>query len=260
MPFTPLESGSRGDAVREQLLAAITRGEFRPGDKLPSESELVGEFGVSRVSVREGLRALQALGIIEVHHGRGSFVARGPGERYLEPFSSWLQVHRDEIIDLTKVRGALDELAAAEAATAGSDSRIDEVAALHERFSAAAREPRPPVDELVELDIAFHNAIAVASESSLLPGLLGELNTLFTESRRAAFALPGRAARSADEHATIVDAIRARDSGAAREAAAQHLRSTRTTFTDPAFLHELAEVTATTTDGSAPASPVVEEE
>jgi len=247
--FTPLESGSRGEAVREQLLAAITRGEFRPGDKLPSENELVAQFGVSRVSVREALRALQALGIIEIHHGRGSFVTRGPGKQYLEPFSSWLQVHRDEIIDLTKVRGALDELAAAEAAASGDVAAVAEVADLHERFAAAVG-GAPAIEELVRLDVAFHNAIAVASGSSLLPGLLKELNTLFTDSRRAAFALPGRAERSAEEHGRIVAAIQTGDPDAARRAAAEHLMSTRTTFTDPAFMKELAEVSEKSDGGA----------
>lgn len=257
MSFTPLTSGGRGDAVRDQLLEAITRGDFRPGDKLPSESVLVAEFGVSRVSVREGLRALQAHGIVEIHHGRGSFVARGPGERYLEPFVSWLQVHRDEIIDLLKVRGALDELAAAEAAAAGTAVRIGEIVELNERFTAGSRDPDASMEDLTQLDIDFHNAIAVASESSLLPGLLGELNTVFAESRRAAFGLRGRAERSADEHAEIVAAIRDGDPVRAREAAARHLASTRTTFGDPAYLRELAEVTKNTEnntdDGGDPA-------
>lgn len=246
MPFTPLSSGSRSDAVREQLQAAIAGGEYRPGDKLPTEGELAAEFGVSRVSVREALRTLQALGLVEVHHGRGSFVTRGPGDRYVEPFASWLQVHRDEIVDLSKVRGALDELAAAEAATSGTAPQLVGISDLHEQFSAAARTPDSHIEELVELDVSFHEAIADASGSALLTTLLSELNTLFTDSRRAAFGLSGRALQSASEHAAIVAAIQARDPDGARQAAARHLASTRTTFTDPAFLRELAEVTDTT--------------
>ncbi|MGE0298527.1 MAG: FadR/GntR family transcriptional regulator, partial [Pseudonocardia sp.] len=184
-----------------------------------------------------------ALGIIEIHHGRGSFVALGPGERYYEPFAGWLQVHRDEILDLLKVRGALDELAAAEAAAGAGPAGVAAVEEAHERFCAAAADSESAVDELVRLDIDFHQAIATASGSSLLPRLLAELNSLFTESRRAAFGLPGRGARSAQEHEAIVAGIRAGDPATARAAAATHLESTRSTLGDPAFLRVLAEVT-----------------
>lgn len=130
---------------------------------------------------------------------------------------SWLQVRRDEIIDLVKVRGALDELAAAEAAAAGTEARIGEIVELNERFTAGSRDPDASVEQPHAARHRLPHAIAVASESSLLPGLLGELNTVFAESRRAAFGLRGRAERSADEHAEIVAAIRDGDPVRARE-------------------------------------------
>lgn len=250
MSFTPLTSGSRADAVREQLLAAITHGEFRPGDKLPAESALVAQFGVSRVSIREALRTLKVLGIIDVRHGLGSFVARGPGERYLEPFASWLQVYRDEVTDLSKVRGAMDELAAAEAASTEDRPRIAPIVDAHTQFEIASEASASDVEALVELDVAFHLAVAEASGSALLTRLLTELNMLFNESRRAAFSIPGRARQSATEHGLIVDAIKAGDPERARQATSQHLLSTRQTFTDPAFLERLAEVADAATDAS----------
>src|SRR4051812_16438981 len=97
--YSALPTASRTHQVREQLEAAIARGDYVPGDRLPSERELVELLGVSRVSVREAIRALEAVGMIEVRHGRGCFVARTAPEQYASSFSRWLAVHSDEIFE-----------------------------------------------------------------------------------------------------------------------------------------------------------------
>lgn len=241
MTFEQLDSANRSRIVRDQLLAAINRGDFRPGDKLPSESELSKTFGVSRVSIREALGGLETIGLIEIRHGRGSFVAKGPGESYFSPFASWLHIYRDEIIDLIKVRGALDELAAAEAAERNDHDLIEKIVQTEAHFASVAEAEDASIEEMVSADIAFHLAIAEASCSSLLPRLLEDLNKLFSPSRRAMFAIHSRASKSAAEHAEIVEAIRSGDADKARKAAARHLESTRASLTDPEFLNKLAE-------------------
>jgi GntR family transcriptional repressor for pyruvate dehydrogenase complex len=229
--FKNVSSTGRSHAVKEQILEAITNGEYAPGDKLPSESELGTSLGVSRVSVREALRSLEAVGLVEIHHGRGSFVAMGPRGRYQSPFAGWLQVHRDEVLDLMKVRGALDELAAAEAATKADELALAAIEEAQERFRVAARNPAAAMDELIDSDVAFHVAIARASGSSLLLDLLEELNKLFEQSRNALFSLDQRASRSVREHDAIVKAIRSGSGTKARSTAARHLESTRRTLT-----------------------------
>lgn len=238
--------------MRDQLLAAIERGELQPGDRLPSESEMSSTFGVSRVSVRLALSMLETMGLVEIRHGRGSFVAHGPGQSYFGPFASWLHVYRDEISDLMKVRGALDELAAAEAAATTDRSALDQVVATERAFSEAAKDATSSVDSLAHLDIEFHNSVAKASNSSLLPHLLADLNELFTEARRAAFSIDGLARRSAGEHAEIVRAILSGDAVAARAAAAQHLESARNSLGDPDFLTKLAANEPAAASGAGP--------
>src|SRR5215469_9811509 len=125
--------------VREQLLAAIESGEFAAGSLLPSERVLCATFGVSRVSVREAIAGLEAMGLVSVQHGRGAFVRDRVATRYAGPFGKYLEPHRDELIELLKVRGALDELTAEEAALHATAEGLSKVAEACRRFNEAAQ-------------------------------------------------------------------------------------------------------------------------
>lgn len=238
MSYTTLMSVSRTQQVREQLEAAIERGDYAAGDRLPSERELVELLGVSRVSVREAIRALEAVGLVRVEHGRGCFVAESRSDQYASSFSHWLTVHKDEIFELLKVRGALDELAAEAAATEADAAAVARLVVLNADFRAAGA----TMQELVDHDVAFHEGIAEASASPLLCDLLRELHLTFNESRRATLQPQGRPDESAREHDAIIAAIEKGDPQAARAAVAAHLASVR------ASLGTLLETTQTEGD------------
>jgi GntR family transcriptional repressor for pyruvate dehydrogenase complex len=223
--FTSIKAVNRSVEVKSQLMRAIEGGDFKPGEQLPSERELGEAFGVSRVSVREAIRALEAIGLVEVFQGRGCFVSRGPVERYPKTLVRWLQLHRSEVLELLMVRGALDAVASAEAATNGTDEQFARMREISDGFAAAAAKDPLPLEELVEHDVELHLTIAEASGSALLRELLGNLNDQLTESRRLTFALPGRLDDSIRGHTAIVDAISARDRVAARAAVEEHMSS-----------------------------------
>jgi GntR family transcriptional repressor for pyruvate dehydrogenase complex len=229
--FTNIKRINRSHEVREQLEQAIERGDFKPGDQLPSERELVEVLGVSRVSVREAIRSLEALGILEVHHGRGCFVAPSPSQAYSVPFSQWLRVHKAEVFELLEVGGALEQLAAEAAAMNATRARVLQIRKASELFARTAGDPSASLDRLVELDFAFHEAIAEASRSRLLLDLLRDLSRHLEGSHRASLAPPGRALRSSEEHAAIVAAISAGDRRAARSATASHIEAVRASLT-----------------------------
>jgi GntR family transcriptional regulator, transcriptional repressor for pyruvate dehydrogenase complex len=213
--------------VREQLLAAIERGDFAPGALLPSERQLCATFGVSRVSVREAIAGLEAMGLVTVQQGRGAFVREGVAGRYAEPFSRYLQLHKAEILELLKVRGALDELTAEEAALHGSAADLAKVTETCQSFRAAAGSDQADLTKLAELDVAFHMSIAESAGGVLLPKLLKELNGLLNESRRITLGLNGQPLRSAEQHQAIADAILAGDAEAARHEASLHVAAVR---------------------------------
>jgi GntR family transcriptional repressor for pyruvate dehydrogenase complex len=213
--------------VREQLLAAIQRGDFPAGSPLPSERVLCETFGVSRVSVREAIAGIEAMGLISVQQGRGAFVQRAVRDQYAVPFGSYLEIHRDELLELLKVRGALDELAAQEAAINGTPQGLAEMTTCCERFRDAVEADVRDYAQLAVLDVAFHVSIAQCSGGQLLPKLLSELNGILDESRRMTLARSGQLPRSVKQHQAIVDAIRSGDARAARRAADRHLGDIR---------------------------------
>lgn len=224
-PLTSIKRTQRSEEVRLQIERAIRQGDFAPGDRLPSERELVETFGVSRVSVREAIRSLEAVGLVRVHQGRGAFVSdRRSG--FGGQMARWLETHRDEVLELLGVRGALDEFAAASAVEHYDRAKVDAIVAAQEAFRAAV-DARAPTGDLVSLDIDFHLAIAEASGNRLLYDLLSDLQLYLAESRHLAFAPPGRPVQSAAEHADIVEAIRARDAALARAATSHHIASVR---------------------------------
>jgi GntR family transcriptional repressor for pyruvate dehydrogenase complex len=219
--FRDVPRVQRSAEVREQLQAAIESGRFAAGDRLPSERELVEMTGVSRVSVREAIRALEAIGLVEVVHGRGSFVAK-PREAKETGLREWLADHGDELMVLLRLRGAVHELAAERAAEIGDREAIAEVRAAYDAFVAADPEDGAA---LADTDRAFHVAVARASHSSMLEDFTQNLHAHLVESHRLTFASPGRSRRSAREHLAVVKALEAGDPAAARRAMARHMQA-----------------------------------
>lgn len=213
--------------VREQLLAAIERGDYPPGSALPSERVLCETFGVSRVSVRQAIAGLESTGLVRVEHGKGVFVRDSANDAYVGPFSRYLSMHRDELLELLKVRGALDELAAAEAIEHGTEEGLAKMVAAERAFREAVEAGETDLSKLSELDIAFHVSIASLGKGQLLYVLITELNNVLKESRRVTLSRPGQLERSAAEHQIIANAIVARDVAAARRAVKKHLRPIR---------------------------------
>lgn len=225
--FTSIDNTQRTQLVREQLEEAIARGTFEPGARLPSERELVEQFGVSRVSVREALRSLEALGMIEVIRGRGCFVSGELVKNRERHVRQWLAAHGDEVVHLLKVRGAIETLGAEEAARAQDVARLSDLKAAHAAFVGAV-EGKADLARLVELDVQFHEVLADASGNALVAELTRQLNSHLVEARRLTMMPPGRPQRSAREHGNIVRAVTAADVTAAARAMKKHVKAVET--------------------------------
>lgn len=219
--------------VREQLLDAIQRGDYAPGAAIPSERVLCETFGVSRVSVREAIAGLESMGLIRVEHGRGAFVRDSVNQSFARPFGKYLEMHRGELLELLKVRGALDELAVVEATAHADPAGLRRLQGANDAFRRAVEHQPLDPGVVAECDVAFHITIAELAGGVLLPRLVRELNGVMEESRRVMLARQGQMERSVAEHQAIIDAVVSGDPRDARRAVRKHLAPIR------AWLHEL---------------------
>jgi GntR family transcriptional regulator, transcriptional repressor for pyruvate dehydrogenase complex len=216
--------GARAEEVRKRLEARILAGDFGPGDQLPSERELVEIFGVSRLSVREGIQGLIGIGLVEARHGLGYFVASDISGTYRNAFATWVTLHGDDLIDMYQVRGALTKLAAERALLSLDGDAVQPILDAHHALVEAVERDAGPQD-IADLDIAFHNSIGEASGSPLIASLLRELHERLNEPRHAIMSLPGQRTRSAEEHQSIVDALQAGDVDRVARAVDAHIAS-----------------------------------
>ncbi len=218
-PYDSTNGASRTEHVRRELTEAIRRGQLRPGDQLPTEEELEVSFGVSRLSVREAMHALEAIGLVAVLHGRGRFVAPDRRERFARHFRDLIEEWGESDPELRDVRGALDSLAAERAAERTEEQLVDQLRALN----GALRDLMPSDDSSVlsACDVAFHLRLARASDSPLLLELLEALHRRQRESR--AFSIRASAGRSVSQHESVIKAVEEGDPEAARLAMTVHI-------------------------------------
>jgi DNA-binding FadR family transcriptional regulator len=208
--------------VKDKILA----GDLPPGHKLPSETELVEEFGVSRTVVREAVTRLRAEGMVETFQGRGSFVLAMPQPTSFTVEAAAIRTHHD-VLDVIDFRIGIECEAAALAA-----ARVDTVSAEAVRAALDAFVTAAPEDA-VEADFLFHRAVAAASGNRFYLDLLDSLGPMMIMLPRTrlsdAYSLTdaGHVDRVRREHADVAAAVGAGDVDTARAAMRVHLGNTR---------------------------------
>jgi GntR family transcriptional repressor for pyruvate dehydrogenase complex len=210
------------DGAIDRIRELIVSGSWGPGDRLPRESELAAQLGLSRNSLREAVRALSQLRVLEVRQGDGTYVSSLEPDLLLEStgFVSHLLLGHTAI-ELYEVRRILEAAAAALAA-----ARIDEGGKRELLRRLEGMTEADSVEDLVEADVAFHAEIAKAAGNAVLTSLLASLSTRTMRVRL----WRGRRVDNAldvtrDEHRRIYEAIASEDPELARAAATAHIAS-----------------------------------
>ncbi|EYT78400.1 MULTISPECIES: FadR/GntR family transcriptional regulator [unclassified Streptomyces] len=210
------------DEAIGKIKAMIVSGALRPGDRLPRESELAAGLGLSRNSLREAVRALSLMRILDVRQGDGTYVSSLDPQLLLEALSFVVDFHRDDtVLEFLAVRRILEP-----AATALAAARLDErcLDALEARLDSLG--PAPSVEELVSADLEFHRAIVSGSGNSVLCSLLDGLSGPTTRARVwRGLTQEDAVGRTLREHRAILGALRDRDAEAARSWATVHIAS-----------------------------------
>lgn len=210
----PIQKRSLVDTVVDEIKREISEGNWGVGDRVPSEAELTAALGVSRPSVREAVRALVQIGLLETRQGDGTYViATDPTEAALRRALDSADSH-----EVIRVRRALDALAASEAARSRSEADVARLTQL----LAVRRDAIEAVDTeaFAEADVAFHLGIAGASGNRLLAGIYASFDGSLRESVTDASCLAhGTDPDRADMHVALLRAIAAQDPDAAQHAA-----------------------------------------
>ncbi|MEZ3177930.1 FCD domain-containing protein [Streptomyces pimonensis] len=220
MEETAPRKGTVTQRAIERITAMIREGELEPGERLPTERELAARLGISRSSMREAIRALTALGVVEARHGSGIYVTRLEAGDLLETFGVVADLSRGpRLVELLEVRRVLESTATALAAARITPERLAEVG----KHLAAMNATDDP-EEILAHDLAFHREIAAAAGNATMAAILEGLSSRTFRARVwRGYQEEGAFARTRREHAAIHRALAARDPEAARAAAATHV-------------------------------------
>lgn len=217
---------SQTDVVVHGIRELVLRGALRPGDRLPIEKELAAELGVSRGSLREGVRALALMGVLETRQGDGTYVTALDASLLLAPMGFVIDMQADgQSAYIASVRRVLEAEAAAVAARRVDAEGIASLRAILDRIAPLLVDPSEEDHErMLEADIDLHSAIARAAGNPVLEALIQALSsrTLRTRLWRSV-SEEGAIARTFQQHTAIVDALETGDPDRARTAMNTHL-------------------------------------
>ncbi|WP_329069983.1 FadR/GntR family transcriptional regulator [Streptomyces sp. NBC_01429] len=210
------------DEAIEKIKGMIVSGALRPGDRLPKESELAAELGLSRNSLREAVRALSLIRILDVRQGDGTYVTSLDPQLLLEAIGFVVDFHRDDtVLEFLAVRRVLEPAATAMASGRITDEELDSLDA-----QLAALGPEPSVEALVAADLEFHREIVRHCGNTVLCSLLDGLSGPTTRARVwRGLTQEDAVSRTLHEHRAILSALRDRDAEAARSWATVHIAS-----------------------------------
>lgn len=219
--------GSATDIVVAHVEALIFDGVLQPGEQLPSEADLAEELGISRLTVREGIRTFQARGLVNINHGRRATVAHPNAAPLRDFFSASVRRDASGLLELLEVRMAVEVHAASLAALHATQS---DLAAL-ELALAYMKNSANNVESFNDADVRFHAALARASGNKTLGLIVEGMEEPLRAGRMAS--ISGHCATHQDledliaQHSTIYDSVLARNSRGAASAMARHLTETR---------------------------------
>ena len=203
-----------------KIKAMILSGELGPGDRLPPEKELSEALGLSRSSLREAVKALAIIRVLDVRRGDGTYVTSLTPSLLLDAMSFVVDIHQDDsVLELFEVRRILEPAAAALATpriVAADIARLRELVAQVDETTAP--------DDLVANDMVFHRYIAERAGNAYLTSLLDTLSSSTVRARVwRGLTEQGAVTRTLTEHRAIVDALEAGDASLASAQATVHI-------------------------------------
>jgi GntR family transcriptional repressor for pyruvate dehydrogenase complex len=208
------------DEAIDKIKRMITSGELGPGDRLPREADLAERLGLSRNSLREAVRALSMIRVLDVRQGDGTYVTSLDPGLLLDALSFVVDFHRDDtVLEFLEVRRILEPAATALAAQRMSDADLAKLQILLDELSTA-----PTMEALVANDLEFHRQIAAGAGNTVLCSLIDGLSGPTTRARIwRGLTQEGAVEKTREQHQAIHDALSAREPELARSWATIHI-------------------------------------
>jgi len=223
LELKPIKTRKIYEEIVEQIRELVARGELKPGDRLPSERDLVERLKVSRASIREALSALELMGLLEVRSGEGTFVRKLRSESVVAPLAWMLTMEKGTVLELLEIRKILEVQAVGMAAERAEAEDLRELSAALERLQDDLNSPTSDGSS----DHRFHYAITRATKNKIMIRLMDTISDLMKyslkTSRSKLYEGKYTPALLFQEHKKIYEAIMAKDIQGAKDFMLTHL-------------------------------------
>lgn len=220
----PIGKKAVSELVVQRILDLVKTGHLSAGDKLPPERDLADQLDVSRPTIREALRALSILGVLEIRHGGGVYVTALNAEELLSPLDFFVSLNAQNMAELFDARIHFEPMLCGLSAERLTDAALDRLATL------VSEQLADPEDlELFHItDVEFHKIILEASGNDFLSRFGKLLQVLGDQGRQAFQKRKSIRVQSIEDHQVILAALQAHDPAAAHRAMRQHMVNVRT--------------------------------
>lgn len=213
--------------VANQIIDRIVSGNLKPGDKLPSEHDMTRKFGISRISLREAMKLLEAKGYIESHGRKGKFVMFSGGPALESTIEELISVNHDKIWELLSVRRIIDSEAARMAALRGTKPQIASLKKFKTDVERIGIQNLVNTKEGGKLYARFYNDLADTTNNTIFAHLMKSISSLLKGalpySRQKLMAVPDSSDMFYTQHMKILSAIEKGDSDAAKTSVIEHI-------------------------------------
>lgn len=207
--------------IAQRILRLIQEGELEAGERLPPERELASLLEVGRPSLREALRALQLMNVIEVRPGEGTYVGSLKAEQLAEPLRLLLLLQDVTYLEVLEARRSIEPAIAALAAERITEDELEQLNSCLLRAKECVDDPA----SFVKADLDLHSVIVEASRNPLLIGIMASISSLGPATRQRTAYIPGVREKVLINHRQIVEGIHRGDAEASRKAMEAHICS-----------------------------------
>ena len=215
----PIKKTRVAEEIADRIRRLLLDGTFQSGRPLPSERDLAERFGVSRGSIRDALRMLETIGLLETRHGQGTYPRELDVARLVAPLASVITYRHDLQNELMDVRRMFEPAVARVAALRVTAADLDDL----QRILETQRRKRKTGQSAILEDTAFHAVLARATRNRVVVSIMETLNDLLVESRKLTLKQKGRPERSIKGHEAVIAALRAGDADRAAGAMRAHI-------------------------------------